>query len=157
MKIFPRLLAACAAFLTVASFIAGSALASPVVQRLTIQFNTLEGGKAPLSAVSVFIQNSAGVVIAKYEAFAKGAFAANSTSPEFPIPNAHGPITTDDLSAFKVMIQMQAAPGKSDTWHFKFTVAAHLANGAVIPRQSPPCVLTSHSGGAASVPCEMHL
>lgn len=157
MKTSQKFLAACAVVLTAIFLTAGTALASPVVQRITIQFNTLDSGKAPLSAVSVFVQNSNGVVVARYDDFAKGALAPNSTSPEFGILITHGPLTMDDLSAFKVTVQMQGRPGKTDTWRFKSAVALHLANGTVITRQSGLCELTSHSGGAAGVARDFHL
>jgi hypothetical protein len=157
MKTLQRLLAPSVVLVAAFAFFATPAEAvNVVVKTITIQFDTLDGGKAPLAAVSVMLQNGTGVIAASYE-FAKGPLAANSTSPEFMLPATHGPVSTDDLRNFKVTVQLQAPPGKTATWRFKYNVTFRLANGAVITRPSAPCELKSNSGGIASLPREYHL
>jgi hypothetical protein len=157
MKSLSRLLATSAAFVAIVSCTAPNARASTAVTGITIQFTTLEGGKAQGAAVSAFIQTAAGAVVAGSYDFAKAAFAAKSSSQEFIVPITHGPLTLDQLSGIKLTVQMQSPPGKTASWQFTYVIKVHLANGEVVTRQAAPCLLKSSSGGAASVAREFHL
>jgi hypothetical protein len=127
------------------------------VQNISVQFTSLTDGKDQGSAVSFFIQNNSGAVIAGLYDFAKGPLPGKAISPEYPVPITHGPISSDDLHAFKVTVQMQAPAGKTDTWQFNYVIKIHMANGGTITRQVSTCSLKSTGGGAASLAREVQL
>jgi len=115
--------------------LATRASAAIVAQRITIQFITLQDGKAPGSEVSVFV-HAGGNVVARLEDFARGTMPGNSTSQEFTIPIIRGPVTSDELHDFKVNVHLQAPPGRTDTWKFDFVIKIHMSNGGVITREA---------------------
>ena len=156
MKTLLRSLAAAAAFLALVTFLAPTASAALVAQRITIQFKTLEDGKGPGSAVSVFV-HAGGEVVARNEDFARGALAGNSTSGEFTIPIVRGPVTAEELREFRVSVHLQAPPGKTDAWKFDFVIRIHMSNGGVITREAKNVGLKSVSGGAAVVSHDFRL
>ena len=116
---------------------ASTAQAQKKVDKITIQFHTVDDDKDFNTKVWTYLK-AGDTVLAEKEKYADSTrFADPGDSEEFTlsIPNKNG-LTIADLAKFKAVIQSQAQGGAgNDNWEFTYTITIYLNDGTKIKKE----------------------